>query len=151
MNIGHGGKRNNAGRKRIADTDKKQTTVIRVDVNLLPAIEKLKQGLIFVTENQEDKEEIERWKQRNIELVIERDRAIHNLNQLTAEINRLNQLKAENNALKTRLDKQKTYTCQCLTAKGIRCDKPALHENIVNGFIVFTCQRHYKTKISPDD
>jgi hypothetical protein len=148
MATGHGGKRDNAGRKKIADTEKKPTTVIRVAVNLLPAIEKLKQGLNPVTENQQ---EIERWKQRNMELVLERDSALQRVNQLNAELNRLTSLRTENNALKTRLAKQKTYTCQCLTAKGVPCNKPALHENIFNGFVVFTCERHYKTRISPDN
>ncbi len=134
--------------KKIADTKKKPTTVIRIDSRLLPAIEKLKQGLNPVTENQA---ELERWKHRNRELVFERDRAIQSVNQLKAELNRLTSLKTENNALKTRLAQQKTYTCQCLTAKGVPCNKPALHENNFNGFVVFTCERHYKTRISPDN
>ena len=140
-----GGKRNNAGRKKIADAEKKQTTVIRIDKNLIPAIEQLKQGLNPVTENQD---ELERWKQRNIELVVERDSAIHNVNKLNAELNRVKQLKVENNALKTLLSKQKTQTCQCVTAKGIQCNKTALHENNFNGFMVFTCERHYQTKLA---
>jgi hypothetical protein len=145
MATGHGGKRDNAGRKKLTDVEKKQTVVIRVDVNLLPLINQLKQGVNPVTENQD---ELGRWQQRNIELVIERDSAMYSVNQLNTEINHLKQLKVENNALKTLPGKQKTPTCQCLTAKGVQCSKTASHENIVNGFVVFTCERHYQTKIN---
>ena len=145
MNTGHGGKRDNAGRKKIADVEKKQTTVIRVDKELLPAIEQLKQGLNIVTDNQD---ELNHWKQRNIELVVEHDSAMHSINQLNAELNRVKQLKIENNALKMLLSKQKTQICQCVTVKGIQCNKAALHENNFNGFIVFTCERHYQTKLA---
>jgi hypothetical protein len=141
----HGGKRDNAGRKKLTDAERKQTTVIRVDSQLIPAIEQLKQGLNPVTENQR---ELERWQQRNMELVLERDQAILTANKRQEELNHIQQLKVENNALKTPVVKQKTQTCQCITAKGIQCTKPALHENIVNGFVVFTCERHYQTKIN---
>lgn len=77
MTTGHGGKRDNAGRKKLINVEQKQTVVIRVDVNLLPLINQLKQGVNPVTENQD---ELERWQQRNIELVIERDRAMYSVN-----------------------------------------------------------------------
>lgn len=137
----HGGKRENAGRKKLADAERKQTTVIRVDSQLLPAIEQLKHGLNPVTENQR---ELERWQQRNMELVLERDQAILTANKLQEAL----KLNIENKAAKTPVVKQKTPTRQCITAKGIQCSKPALHENIVNGFVVFTCERHYQTKIN---
>jgi prefoldin subunit 5 len=47
----HGGQRANSGRKPLPDTVKKKTSVIRIDAELLPLVEKLKQGLP-VTQNQ---------------------------------------------------------------------------------------------------
>jgi dynactin complex subunit len=47
----HGGFRNNAGRKPLPENAKKKTSVIRIDAELLPLVEKLKQGLP-VTQNQ---------------------------------------------------------------------------------------------------
>jgi chromosome segregation ATPase len=105
MTTGHGGKRDNAGRKKIADTEKKKTAVIRVDVNLLPAIEQLKQGLNPVTENQA---EIERLTQINANLVDELDNALREIEKLVAEHQvKMDSLKAENEALKAKLNLQK--------------------------------------------
>ena len=104
MAIGHGGKRDNAGRKKIVDAEKKQTVVIRINVDLLPAIEQLKQGLNPVTDNQD---ELERLTQRNIDLVYERDNARHDVIRLTAELTRITSLKAENTALKAKLNQEK--------------------------------------------
>jgi hypothetical protein len=46
-----GGKRENSGRKPLPDIVKKKTSVIRIDAELLPLVEKLKQGLP-ITQNQ---------------------------------------------------------------------------------------------------
>jgi uncharacterized protein (UPF0335 family) len=51
MESKHGGLRNNAGRKPLPENAKKETSVIRIDAELLPLIEKLKRGL-SVTQNQ---------------------------------------------------------------------------------------------------
>jgi hypothetical protein len=144
MTAGHGGKRDNAGRKKIVDAEKKQTVVIRINVDLLPAVERLKQGLNPVTDNQD---KLERLTQRNIDLVYERDNARHDVIRLTAELTRTASLKAENTTLKAKINQDKSHKCQCLTAKGLQCDKPAKHEHKINGFVVFTCERHYKSSI----
>ena len=142
MAAGHGGKRDNAGRKKIVNAEKKQTVVIRINVDLLHAIEKLKQGLNPVTDNQG---ELERLTQRNLDLVYERDNARHEVIRLTAELTRIASLKVENTALKAQLNQHNSHKCQCLTAKGLQCEKPAKHQNKINGFVVWTCERHYKS------
>jgi hypothetical protein len=137
----HGGKRTGAGRK----SSGKQTAVIRIDAELLPAIEQLKQGLNVVTDNQA---EIERLLQHNEKLVYARDSAQQEAHKLKTELASLALLKAENEALKAKLGKSQLHTCQCLTAKGDQCGKNATHENKIHGFVVWTCDRHYKSAIN---
>jgi hypothetical protein len=130
----HGGKRTGAGRK----PSGKQTTVIRVDAELLPVIEQLKQGLINVAGNQA---EIDCLLQINEKLVFERDQAKEELAHFRA-------LAIELKALKPTPAQPKQIICQCLTAKGDMCGKTATHENKFNGFVVWTCERHYKSAIN---
>lgn len=136
--MNHGGKRINAGRKALPDTEKKKTVVIRIDYELLPSIEQLKQGLNLVTIIQE----IDRLKERNLELVYERDNALHAITKLTNELTRITQNKVATVKVST---KSKPKECQCVTRTGNKCDKAATHENALNGFMVLTCERHYKS------
>jgi len=85
----HGGKRTGAGRK----SNGKKTAVIRVDAELLPVIEQLKQGLISVTGNQA---EIDSLLQVNEKLVFERDSALIERNQAKAEAAHFRAIAAEN-------------------------------------------------------
>lgn len=133
----HGGKRTGAGRK----SSGKETAVIRVDAELLPMIEQLKQGLITVTDNQA---EIDKLKEVNALRVKELDSARLELMKAKTELNSVRTLKAENSALKAQLNKQKTVFCQCLTAKGMQCTKTASHEVKRHGFILWVCEQHYK-------
>lgn len=136
-----GGKRDGAGRKPTG----KQTVVIRVDAELLPLIEQLKQGLNTVTDNQA---EIDKLLAVNALRVSERDTARAELYNLTGKLSRLDDLRAENKELKAKLAKDKQRVCQCLTVKGDMCSKAATHENKVSGFIVWTCERHYNAAIN---
>lgn len=138
-----GGKRTGAGRK----PSGKQTAVIRVDVELLPAIEQLKQGLNTVTDIQT---EYERLLQVNEQRISERDHARIECDQLKIEVTRLESWKAKYQALtaKTPVPPPKQVICQCLTSKGDMCGKTAIHENKFNGFVVWTCERHYNTVIN---
>lgn len=137
----HGGKRTGAGRK----SSGKQTAVIRVDAELLPVIEQLKQGLIDVTGNQE---EVERLLQVNERLVFERDGAKVERDKAKAETAHFRALAAELKTLKPATAQPKQIFCQCLTAKGDMCGKTASHESKFNGFVVWTCERHYKSAIN---
>lgn len=136
-----GGKREGAGRKPTG----KQTVVVRVDAELLPLIEQLKQGLKPVTDNQA---EIDKLLEVNALRVLERDTARAELYKLKNQLTRMEDLKAENKELKANLAKGRQYVCQCLTAKGDKCGKTAIHENKLNGFVVWTCERHYNTAIN---
>jgi hypothetical protein len=137
----HGGKRTGAGRK----PSGKQTAVVRVDAELLPVIEQLKQGLINVTGNQA---EIDRLLQVNEKLVFERDGALIERDKAKAESAHFRAIASELNALKHKPEQPKQIICQCLTAKGEVCGKTASHESKFNGFVVWTCERHYKAVIN---
>lgn len=136
-----GGKRDGAGRK----PSGKQTVVVRVDAELLPLIEQLKQGLNPVTDKQA---ELDKLLEVNALRVSERDTARAELFNLKSQLTRIEDLRAENKELKAKLSMGRQYVCQCLTAKGDMCGKTALHENKFNGFVVWTCERHYKTTIN---
>ena len=148
----HGGKRENAGRKPLPDEAKKQTAVVRVPVELLPMVEQLKQGsLVDTPPNRydiEDSAEVERLKQRGVELVEQRDKEHLQVIRLKSELETAKRepmrLKVELSAAKRELDKHKQQSCQCLTAKGFQCEKRAGHEIKTGGFIVWMCEQHYK-------
>lgn len=139
-----GGKRENAGRK----SSGKQTVVVRVDAELLPIIEQIKQnGFDSCNSNQDA---IERLKSENTKLLEvntlreqERDSARLQLKQLQAEQPNMIELKAENHALREQLKRSKIF-CQCLTAKGMQCTKKPSHEIKQGGFILWVCEQHYK-------
>jgi molecular chaperone DnaK (HSP70) len=144
-----GGKRPNAGRPSLPDNVKKQTVVIRVDVDLLPAIEELKNNsLISVTENQMVKTELERFKQRNQELVMKYDAEHLRVVSLTSKLEMAKreptQLRYEIKELEGKLNKQKHRQCQRLTANGLQCDRKAMNECKLNGFVIYLCEQHYK-------
>lgn len=140
-----GGKRENAGRK----SSGKQTVVIRVDAELLPIIEQIKQhGFDSCNSNQDA---IEQLKSENVKLlevntlrVQERDTARIQLSKAKSEISALLHHQKENKALKEQLAKQKTVFCQCLTAKGVQCTRTANHEIKQHSFILWVCEQHYR-------
>jgi hypothetical protein len=144
-----GGKRLNAGRPTLPDNLKKRTAVIRVDIELLPAIEELKNNtLISVTENQMVKTELERFKQRNQELVMKYDAEHLQVVSLTSKLEMVKreptQLRYEIKELERKLNKQKHRQCQCLTASGSQCERKAMNECKLNGFVIYLCEQHYQ-------
>ena len=143
-NSTHGGKRDGAGRK----PSGKKTTIIRVDVELLPAIEQLKRGELINDTEIKYKQEIDRLLEVNALRVSERDAVIVERDQLKSQLTRLEWLRDENKTLTTQLAKDIQRTCQCLTAKGDKCEKKATHENKRQGFVVWTCEQHYKSAIN---
>lgn len=146
MNNQHGGKRIGAGRK----ANGKKTVVLRIDAELLPAIEHIKQhGFDYYYNNQETINQLQSEKAKLLEVnalrVQERDAARMEVFKLKSEVSRLESFKAERKELKNQLSKQKQVTCQCMTAKSIQCTKQATHELKRHGFIVWVCEQHYKT------
>jgi hypothetical protein len=141
--ITHGGKRDGAGRK----PSGRKTTTIRVDVELLPAIEQLKRGELL-NDTTSKQAEIDRLLEVNMQRVLERDAARIERDQLKSQLTRLEWLRDENKTLTTQLAKDRQRTCQCLTAKGDKCEKKATHENKRQGFVVWTCEQHYKSTIN---
>ncbi len=147
-----GGKRLNAGRPVLPDNARKQTTVIRVDVALLPAIDELKNNtLISVTENQMVKTELERYKQRNQELVMKYDAEHLQVVRLTSKLEAAKreptQLRYEIKELEGKVNKQKHRQCQRLTASGLQCERKAMNESKLNGFVIYLCEQHYQKTI----
>ena len=141
--ITHGGKRDGAGRK----PSGRKTITIRVDVELLPAIEQLKRGEL-INDTISKQAEIDRLLEVNALRVSERDAARIERDQLKSQLTRLEWLRDENKTLTTQLAKDRQRTCQCLTAKGDKCEKKATHENKLHGFVVRTCEQHYKSGIN---
>lgn len=96
--------------------------------------------------------ELDRYKAGNTKLVEQRDNEHNQVIRLQTELRTAKtepaKLKAELSAAKRELFKQKTRFCQCLTAAGHQCTKPATHENKHNGFILWTCEQHYQSVIN---
>ena len=143
-NTKHGGKREGAGRK----PSGRKTTTIRVDVELLPIIEQLKRRELMNDTEIKHKQEIDRLLEVNALRVSERDSARLERDQLKSQLTRLEWLRNENKTLTMQLTKNRQHTCQCLTAKGDKCEKKATHENKLHGFVVLTCEQHYKSAIN---
>ena len=96
--ITHGGKRDGAGRK----PSGRKTITIRVDVELLPAIEQLKRGEL-INDTTSKQAEIDRLLEVNALRVSERDAARIERDQLKSQLTRLEWLRDENKALTTQL------------------------------------------------
>lgn len=142
----HGGKRTGAGRK----SSGKQTIVVRIDAELLPIIERIKQhGFDSYNNNQDAIEQLQNQNTKLLEVntlrVQERDSARIQLAKAKSEISALLHHKTENRVLKEQLNKQRIILCQCLTAKGTQCTKAASHEIKKSGFVVRLCEQHYKS------
>lgn len=139
-----GGKRDNSGRK---STHGGQTKTIRVNVELIPMIEKLQSGQFdFVTESKQAeiellKSELDQYKAANLKLVEQRDkqsqRAVALDNQIAGLKKQPDQLRAEIIRLK-----HLEHNCQALKANGDRCNRTA--KGIVNfhGVLINVCLQH---------
>jgi hypothetical protein len=139
-----GGKRENAGRK----STRGETKVIRVPVAKIAEIEALISGATVPANNDELQEKIANLLRVNFSLVAQRDTARLEANKLKSELESAKRepakLKAELSAVKRELTQHKARLCQCLTASGHQCQKPATHENKHGGLIVWTCEQHYQ-------
>jgi hypothetical protein len=139
-----GGKRDNSGRK---STHGGQTKIIRVNVELIPAIEKLQTGQFdFVTESNKAeleslKAELDQYKAANLKLVEERDkqyqRAVALDNQIVGLKKQPDQLRAEITRLK-----YLEHNCQALKANGDRCNRTAKGKVNFHGVLINVCLQH---------
>lgn len=144
-----GGKRDNAGRK---STHGGQTKTIRVNVELIPAIEKLQTGWFdFVTESniaeiESLKAELDQYKATNLRLVEDRDKQY---NKAVALENQMFDLKRQPDQLRaeiTRLNHLE-HDCQALKANGERCNRTAKGKVNFHGVLIDVCLQHQKSHI----
>jgi chromosome segregation ATPase len=138
-----GGKRENAGRKSIHGGE---TKTIRGNIDLIPAIEKLKAGCVdFVTNSSEElqavKAELEKYKAANAKLVEERDKYYRRVIELE---NQNSDLKRQPDKLRAEITRLKhlEQDCQAIKANGDRCDRIAKGKVNFHGVLINVCLQH---------
>ncbi|NOR70849.1 MAG: hypothetical protein GQ532_14345 [Methylomarinum sp.] len=153
-----GGKRKGSGRKK--GESSKKTVVIRVDESLLPFIkilkERLKAGqeiesLLNVTNNQDvalqaKTKELEKFKEVNLDLVLQKD-AEHS--KVIALQTKIRGLQSKNNDLKAHSEtlEHKEHDCMVLKKDGSRCTRPAKIKINWHGVEIKACLQHGKTQL----